>query len=529
MDIRIVTSHAVLQERLEALARRLGHEPTVHAPATKADDAACLGELVLVTDRVADRSTPDIIASLRAHADGHDAVVVAVLSVSTDIADACLDAGADECVLFVSADDRIERRLRMAMRQVEERRSARLQRDSQSRHLAAQKEESLAVLAGGVAHDFNNLLTSIMGYAELAGFEAPGNVKAREALASVRTEAMKAADLARQLLAYAGGGRYLVEPIDFGALVRDSLPRLAQLLPPGARFEVDVPDALPPLTGDAAQLRQILTNLVSNAGESLARSGGAVRLSVRSTAVDREWLAHAQVGASNPEGHYLMIEVSDNGAGMDQKTLERVFDPFFSTKFTGRGLGMPAVLGIVRGHGGAIRIDSAPGHGTAVRVLLAPVPPRAARAGARARLGTSRAPLPAPLVLVADDEPTVLEVVAKTLEHGGFTVECAASGREVVEKFHERAAEVAAVLLDIRMPELDGRKALREMRLRRPDLPALYMSGYGPGDKDQAFDPGEVDAFIRKPFSPSALVEEVRRVISQGHGARPAAGGPSPS
>jgi CheY-like chemotaxis protein len=327
---------------------------------------------------------------------------------------------------------------------------------------------------------------------------------------------MRAADLARQLLAYAGGGRYVVEPIDFAALVRDSLPRLARLLPPAARFEVDVPETLPGLTGDASQLRQVLANLVSNAGESLRESRGVVHLRVRPVVVDRTWLAHAQVGASNSEGRYLLVEVADDGAGMSAETLARVFDPFFSTKFTGRGLGLPAVLGIVRGHGGAIRIDSEPGHGTSVKVLLAPVPPRVQRRGPRVTARPAGEAPAAPLVLVADDEPTVLEVVAKTLERGGFVVERAASGREVVDRFHERADEVAAVLLDIRMPELDGRNALREMRQRRPDLPALYMSGYGQADKEAGFDPGEVDAFIQKPFSPSALVEEVRRVIAAG-------------
>ncbi len=226
-----------------------------------------------------------------------------------------------------------------------------------------QKLESIGALAGGVAHDFNNLLTGILGNISLALEQTPSQDPIRELLRGSLHASERAAELVRQLLAYAGKGRFVIEPIDISAVVRDVAPLLRTSVPRQVRFELQLADQLPPVRGDHAQMQQIVMNLAANAGEAIGDRPGTVliRTGTRDVGDETEGLA---------PGPYVSLEVHDDGAGIDEATLAQIFDPFFTTKFTGRGLGLAAVSGIVRAHHGAIRVTSERGKGATFEVLL---------------------------------------------------------------------------------------------------------------------------------------------------------------
>jgi len=233
-----------------------------------------------------------------------------------------------------------------------------------------QKLESLGVLAGGVAHDFNNLLTAILGNAELALMDLTPYSPARPSLEEIRKAAQRASELSGQMLAYSGRGRFVVGPVNLSDLVREVGELLKVSISKKALLQYDLATDLPPIIADAGQLRQVVMNLVTNASEALGDQEGTITLCTRVVDVDRGYLAQAYVDEKLPAGRYVSLEVADTGCGMDEATRARIFEPFFSTKFTGRGLGLPAVLGIVRGHKGAIKVESAPGKGARFTVIF---------------------------------------------------------------------------------------------------------------------------------------------------------------
>lgn len=239
--------------------------------------------------------------------------------------------------------------------------------------LQAQKWESLGILAGGVAHDFNNLLAAIIGNANLALYDAEAGLPVSESLRQILQSASRAADLAAQMLAYAGKGRFSVRNVDVAGLVASMAPLLESSLGDEVRLEVDVTPDLPMLKADAEQLRQVLVNLITNAGEAIGEGKGSVTLRVTVEDHIEAYGQHGQTedGPCEPApGPYLRIEVDDDGGGMSPEVVERVFDPFFSTKFIGRGLGLAAVAGIVRAHRGAIRVHTRLGSGSSFRLYF---------------------------------------------------------------------------------------------------------------------------------------------------------------
>ena len=237
--------------------------------------------------------------------------------------------------------------------------------------LQTQKYESLAVLAGGVAHDFNNLLTGILGNVGLAAMDLPEQHRSAHAsLAAIEKSAQRAADLTRQMLAFSGKGRFVLQTLQLDELVRDAIGLLTSIVPGKVSLALETPSPPPPVEADASQLRQALTNLVLNAVDAVAAESGSIRVRVYGREALREDLEAMLGGETLPEGLYAVLEVSDDGVGMDEATLARIFDPFFSTKFVGRGLGLAATLGIVRGHRGAIRARSRPGGGSTFSLLF---------------------------------------------------------------------------------------------------------------------------------------------------------------
>jgi len=257
----------------------------------------------------------------------------------------------------------------------ERRRAEEARRALEERSLQAQKLESLGVLAGGIAHDFNDLLTPILGDARLALRELPADSPARERLRRVRRAAERAASLTSQLLAYAGTESMHPERVDLSRIVRDLWSLLEAAVTPRAVFVFDLPDALPAVEGDSAQISQMVMNLVTNASEAVGDESGQIAIRTGTAVCDRAYLERVTLGSELTPGRHVFLEIADTGCGMDAEMRAKIFDPFFTTKFTGRGLGLAAVLGIARGHQGAIEVDTAPGRGTRVRILFPEAPP----------------------------------------------------------------------------------------------------------------------------------------------------------
>jgi two-component system, cell cycle sensor histidine kinase and response regulator CckA len=373
--------------------------------------------------------------------------------------------------------------------------------------LETQKLESLGVLAGGIAHDFNNLLTVILANATFVRSEANSD---DERLAHIESAARRAADLCRQMLAYAGKGSFLVERIDLGALVRDTAQLLRVSISKKARLELDLAPGAGAVSADVSQLRQVVMNLVINASEALGDGAGEIRLTTRMARPE------ALGGGVNfsfdlPAGDCVCLEVADTGQGMAPATLARIFDPFFTTKFAGRGLGLAAVLGIVRAHNGALTVQSALGHGSKFRLFLpatthaapTPVPITVAAAPARNGGGT---------ILIADDEPDVLATADAVLRHHGFSTVLASDGHEAARLFRAQPHAFAAVLLDLTMPGFDGAEVLRVIRAVHPGARVLVMSGFSEQDVfNRLRGLGEV-AILRKPFTRETLIARVSDV-----------------
>lgn len=237
--------------------------------------------------------------------------------------------------------------------------------------LQAQKLESLGILAGGIAHDFNNILAGIIGYTELALADLPDADRVEASLGIIKKASQRAADLVRQMLAYSGKGQFVVGPVNLSAIVEELRPMLAVSISKKAVLHYDLRRDLPAIEADATQMRQVVMNLVINASESLGEDDGAVSVSTDVVCYGENVLTGLDENGTNlPAGTYVRLTVVDNGCGIDEATLKKIFEPFFSTKFTGRGLGLAAVHGIVRSQRGTIQVASQPGKGTTFAVFF---------------------------------------------------------------------------------------------------------------------------------------------------------------
>ena len=375
-----------------------------------------------------------------------------------------------------------------------------------------QKLESLGVLAGGIAHDFNNLLMAVLGHADLALDALPASSEAREDLAEIRRAAQRATELCKQMLAYSGKGRFVIQPVMMQKVVEEMLHMLRVSVSKNAVMKLNFSPNLPSVDADASQLRQVVMNLVVNASEAIGERSGVITISTGAMDCDRQYLSESWLDEQLPEGMYVFIEVADSGVGMDAETRTRIFDPFFTTKFTGRGLGLAAVLGIVRGHRGAIKVYSELGRGTTFKVLFpasqrAEVPREAsAIRGIYEGKGT---------VLLVDDDESVRAVGRKMLERIGFSVVTAADGAEAIARFRERADDIICAIVDLTMPHVDGAETFRELRRMRPGVRVILSSGYNEQDVTQRFVGKGLAGFIQKPYQLSTLVAVLKEVLEK--------------
>ena len=376
-----------------------------------------------------------------------------------------------------------------------------------------QKLESLGVLAGGTAHDFNNLLGGILGNAELALLDMEEDSQVRHSIEQIQKTAMRAAEITKQLLAYSGKGQFVVQPLDLSRLVLDMGNLLDLSISKMALLRYRIGEDLPSVMGDETQLQQVVMNLIINASEALAEQGGVITVSTGVTEVDGEYLNRIVPRDELPTGEYVYVEVSDTGRGMDAETQASIFNPFFTTKFTGRGLGLAAVQGIARSHDGAIEVNSRLGKGSTFRVIL----PRCGESVGPVEVAEeSGVALSAwrgeGTVLVVDDEASVLSVAERALLRQGFSVITADNGLDGVKQFAEHCQEIVVVILDLVLPQLSGERAFREICDIQESAQVILCSGYNEEEAMRCFDSDNLVGFLEKPYRPSALLEMVRRV-----------------
>ncbi len=388
-----------------------------------------------------------------------------------------------------------------AVRQLEAERRAleqRLQR--------AQRLDSLGVLAGGIAHDFNNLLAGVLGNADLLREMVVGHEE-REIAEAIVVAAQRAAALTRQMLAYAGQrdlGRR--EAVDVGDLVGELRTLLGATLSKKAQLELAV-DARSIVLGDRATLTQVLMNLLTNASDALGDQAGIIRVTARRiTDPDARW--ESGLGATVRPGDWVLIEVRDTGCGMDEPTRGRVFEPFFSTKERGHGLGLAACLGIVSAHGGAVLVESEVGRGSCFSVLL---PASGNQRVASERPAAARASRPCK-VLIVDDEPLVRKQLRRTLELRGYTVAEAVNGHSALATVGEVRPDV--IILDMTMPDIDGAEVLARLRASGSRVPVIVSSGYLDVSVERKLTRGEFQGFLAKPYGASDLAAAIEHALA---------------
>ena len=371
--------------------------------------------------------------------------------------------------------------------------------------LHAQKLESLGVLAGGIAHDFNNILTSVVGNTELARLLLGNESPAEPYLARIDKAAQRATDLAKQMLAYSGRGKFVIEVINLNHLVEEMTHLLELSIGKKADLRLNLLPTLPLIEADGTQLRQVVMNLVINAAESMGEQHGLITVNTGSLSQAKAaavtWYGTDSLDAAS----YVYFEVCDTGCGMDDVTRNRIFDPFFSTKFTGRGLGMAAVLGIVRSHRGAISIDSTPGQGSCFRIALPACQHAQLPATAAQPLDDWRG---SGTVLLVDDEEAIRISGSEMLGTLGFTVITACNGEEALAIYCERK-DIDLVILDLTMPGMNGDQAFRALTAHNADIKVIMSSGYSEQEiNGKCFGKGLV-GFIQKPYTLAALRQVV--------------------
>jgi PAS domain S-box-containing protein len=375
-----------------------------------------------------------------------------------------------------------------------------------------QKLESLGVLAGGIAHDFNNLLGVILGYADLALVKVPKVDPAYSDLEGIIKASMRASDLCRQMLTYSGKGQMSIRHLDLLKLVCDTSNLLKVSVSKKVVLDLSLPEELPLIEADASQIDQVLINLVINASESFEDKIGTITLSLKTMNCSRDYLGRLILGKELSEGEYVCLRVSDTGKGMDKETLDRIFEPFFSTKFTGRGLGLSVVMGIVKSHKGAIDVKSIPGEGTAISVFFPALTEKKKRRRQRG-INENKKWKGEGAILLADDEKAVLDMCREMLEYLGFEVYIAHDGREAVEIYKKNQSKIRCNIIDLTMPNMDGVEVLEEIQKITPNAIIIISSGYGEQQIQKIFAGKNLAAFIQKPYSIKILKNILHKLL----------------
>ncbi|MFC1567782.1 response regulator [Pseudomonadota bacterium] len=377
----------------------------------------------------------------------------------------------------------------------------------------SQRLESLGVLAGGIAHDFNNLLAAIMGNAELARMEVKEPSSATKHFNNIEETCEQAAELCKQMLAYAGKSPHTMGLLEINGLVQDMGSLLKASLDQNIDLQLRLDDQPLSIEADKAQIQQVILNFIINAAEAIGSDTGSVRIRTGIMHASREFLDKQYNGSDLPEGKYVFVTIADSGCGMTDQTIRKMFDPFFTKKESGTGLGLSAVLGIIHGHKGVIEVVSKAGRGSKFRILL----PRAYQTFKKEVIQTSEMDgwQGDGTVLVVDDDSAVRKVAALFLENFHFEVLQAADGLEGLETFCKHQKDIVAVLLDITMPKLGGVDAMKKMREANPRIPVILVSGYSEVEIESLAEEDQPDMFVAKPFRAKDLQKALYKVLEK--------------
>ncbi len=376
----------------------------------------------------------------------------------------------------------------------------------------SQKLESIGILAGGIAHDFNNILMVILGNSELALKDVAEESPAKQRLENINRASLRAAEICRQMLAYSGKGLFVIRPVDLSEMVREMANMLDVSISKKAVLNYNLAKGLPSIEVDSAQMQQIIMNLVINASEALGDRSGVINLSTGIQECDSRFLIENKMQDDISAGHYVYLQVEDTGCGMDRETLSKIFDPFFSTKFIGRGLGLSAVQGIVKSHRGGLMISSEPGRGTVFKVLL-PVTARPADFISEEKGKQESLWKASGTVLLVDDEEPIRSLGHQILEDMGFDVILAADGKEALKVFSANRDKIICVILDLTMPHMGGDEAYREMLMLKPDVSVIISSGFNEQDVLRRFPEKGLSGFIQKPYRIDNLAGMLKKII----------------
>jgi PAS domain S-box-containing protein len=384
--------------------------------------------------------------------------------------------------------------------------------------LHTQKLESLGVMAGGIAHDFNNLLQVVFGNLELALHDLPTDSKAKKFINIAIQASERSAELSRQMLVYSGSSFYLPKNIHLNELLNTNQDLLKMCVSDKIKLKIEMAANLPLIKGNADQIQRVIENLLTNASEAIGDKEGKVSLSIGVMDCDEMFLSHSRLEIKPEPGQFIFLKVTDTGCGMDEQTLNRLFEPFFTTKFWGRGLGMAEVMGTVKGHHGAIMVDSEVGKGTTIRVLLpsgktAQTPSVVVKGEVETQPSIPRSPTGRKTVFVVDDEDLIRELCVEWLELLGYETLTAADGAEAVHVFREKMNEIDMVLLDFVMPSMNGAEVFDELIRIRPDVKVILGSGYTEEIVLQSFSKQRPSVIFQKPYNMEILKRELDRLI----------------
>ncbi|MFZ4620736.1 MAG: PAS domain S-box protein [Bacteroidota bacterium] len=380
--------------------------------------------------------------------------------------------------------------------------------------LQSQKLKSIGTLAGGIAHDFNNLLNAVLGQSSLALNKLPKESPAANHITKAIKASERVAELTKQLLAYSGKGRFVITEIDLNTLVKENVQIFEISIPKTAKIQYDFASPSLHIRGDIGQMQQVIMNLIINAGEAMDSNPGTITIRTNKIELPENNYEYSKYTvAPLPAGSYALLQVKDTGTGIGEETLTRIFEPFFSTKFTGRGLGLAAVLGIIKGHKGGIRIESEEGKGTTFEIvlpLIAPlqmteVPQKEDHSTVNGKGNT---------ILVIDDEASVIELLEDVLPEFNFNVISASDPLKGIEIYQREHKNISLVVLDYSMPNMDGKTTFMELLKINKDVKVLLCSGYSEEETLSVFGTERPAGYFQKPYKPKALVQRVAEIIS---------------
>lgn len=379
----------------------------------------------------------------------------------------------------------------------------------------AQKLESIGTLAGGIAHDFNNLMNAVLGQTSLALHKLPKESPAADHITKAIKASERVADLTKQLLAYSGRGRFVIDEIDLNKLVKENITMLEISIPKTTQLRYELGNPSPHIMGDISQIQQVIMNLIINAGEAMVPNPGQIMLTTSRIEITQDENIYSNyTGTPLTRGRYALLQVSDTGSGISQVTLTRIFDPFFTTKFTGRGLGLAAVLGIIKGHKGGLRIESEVGKGTMFEIVFPLVAPsKTSAVSEKEKLTVVNGE--GKTILVIDDEASVVELLEDVLSEANFKVISASDPLKGIEIYRRDFQNISMVVLDYSMPNMDGKATFEELLKINKEVKVLLCSGYSEEETLSVFGLDRPIGYFQKPYKPDIFGQKVAEIVSK--------------